>query len=111
MELGRLFRGYNQLKWLVNWGTAWGLASSEDALTFVDNHDNQRGHGAGGADILTYKTSKQYKVGKNRFIFHWIIFFLNSGCYCIYFGSSLWKATGYEQLCFQRFQSRTTSLC
>jgi alpha-amylase len=28
----------------------------------VDNHDNQRGHGGGGANILTYKESKLYKV-------------------------------------------------
>lgn len=24
--------------------------------------DNQRGHGGGGADVLTYKNSKQYKM-------------------------------------------------
>lgn len=29
---------------------------------FVDNHDNQRGHGGGGANVLTYKESKQYKM-------------------------------------------------
>jgi hypothetical protein len=29
-----------------------------DALVFVDNHDNQRG----GANIITYKQSKLYKV-------------------------------------------------
>lgn len=33
-----------------------------NALVFVDNHDNQRGHGAGGNSILTYKNSKQYKM-------------------------------------------------
>lgn len=40
----------------------WRLLPSEDALTMVDNHDNQRGHGAGGSGILTYKKPKQYKV-------------------------------------------------
>jgi len=35
---------------------------SNNALAFVDNHDNQRGHGAGGDAILTYKDSKQYKL-------------------------------------------------
>lgn len=60
-EIGRVFRGYNQLKWLKNWGTEWGLLTDQEAIVFVDNHDNQRGHGAGGADILTYKDSKMYK--------------------------------------------------
>jgi hypothetical protein len=36
-----------------------------DALVFVDNHDNQRGSGGGGANILTYKQSKLYKVQKS----------------------------------------------
>lgn len=27
---------------------------AEKALVFVDNHDNQRGHGAGGDSILTF---------------------------------------------------------
>jgi hypothetical protein len=43
-------------------GEAWGFVSNGDALVFVDNHDNQRGHGAGGSSILTYKESKLYKV-------------------------------------------------
>lgn len=46
--------------WIV--GPAWGLLKDGDGLVFVDNHDNQRGHGAGGADILTYKDAKPYKV-------------------------------------------------
>jgi len=60
-EIGNLFRGNNALKWLVNWGPAWGMVAQGDGLNFVDNHDNQRGHGAGGDSILTYKQSKQYK--------------------------------------------------
>ncbi|OWR53975.1 alpha-amylase precursor [Danaus plexippus plexippus] len=61
MELSRAFSGRNQLRWLVNFGPQWGmLGSSDDALTFIDNHDNQRGHGAGG-NILTHKTARNYK--------------------------------------------------
>lgn len=60
-DIGSLFRGNNQLKWLVNWGPAWGMVPHGDGLNFVDNHDNQRGHGAGGASVLTYKVPKQYK--------------------------------------------------
>lgn len=61
-EIGGLFRGYNQLKWMKNWGSEWGFLQSKDALVFVDNHDNQRGHGAGGANVLTYKQDRQYKM-------------------------------------------------
>jgi len=27
---------------------------SDKAVVFTDNHDNQRGHGAGGASIVTF---------------------------------------------------------
>lgn len=60
MEIGRAFRGHNQLKWLKSWGPEWKLLSSKYALVFVDNHDNQRGSGAGGTEILTYKCPKMY---------------------------------------------------
>lgn len=39
-EIGRAFNGRNQLRWLYNFGTAWGFLSSNLALTFVDNHVN-----------------------------------------------------------------------
>jgi alpha-amylase len=61
-EIGKAFHGRNQLRWLVNFGPDWGFLASASALTFVDNHDNQRGHGAGGDDVLTYKNPKQYKM-------------------------------------------------
>ncbi|KFB47455.1 AGAP012230-PA-like protein [Anopheles sinensis] len=57
-ELGRAFSGNNALRWLSNFGEAWGLLPSRDAFVFVDNHDNQRGHDG----ILTYKQPKQYKM-------------------------------------------------
>ncbi|XP_053682119.1 alpha-amylase 2-like [Sabethes cyaneus] len=69
-EIGRAFRGGNQLKWLKNWGPEWGFLPSDRALVFVDNHDNQRGHGAGGADILTYKQSKGYKMASAFMLAH-----------------------------------------
>lgn len=78
-EIGRVFRGYDKLSYLKNFGVGWGFMASASALTFVDNHvikikmysflnsnyqfkDNQRGHGAGGSNILTYKVSKNYKM-------------------------------------------------
>ena len=39
---------------LRNWGEGWGFMPNDKALVFVDNHDNQRGHGAGGAAIVTF---------------------------------------------------------
>ena len=45
----------DKLAFMSNFGEAWGFLPDNDALVFVDNHDNQRGHGAGGADILNYK--------------------------------------------------------
>jgi len=38
-----------------------GLSDGLHAVVFVDNHDNQRGHGGGG-NILTYKDDYQYKL-------------------------------------------------
>lgn len=60
--LGEAFRGNNQLKYLNNFGEGWGMIDRHDALVFIDNHDNQRGHGAGGDMILTFRVSKWYKV-------------------------------------------------
>jgi alpha-amylase len=60
--IGEVFRGYTALKNLANFGEGWGMYPSGSALAFVDNHDNQRGHGAGGDTILTYKDSRQYKL-------------------------------------------------
>jgi len=60
--LGEAFRGRNQLKFLSNFGEGWGMMASGSALVFIDNHDNQRGHGAGGDMILTFRVSKLYKM-------------------------------------------------
>lgn len=57
-ELSNVFKGNNMLKWLYNWGVKWNLVESPVALVFIDNHDTQRENN----NILTYKTSKQYKV-------------------------------------------------
>lgn len=63
-ELGAVLRKRrNQLlKYLRNFGEDSGFLPSGDALTFVDNHDNQRGHGAGGADVLTFFEPRLYTM-------------------------------------------------
>lgn len=60
-EIGMHFKGLDnkQLKWLRTLGPDWGFLPSEKALTFIDNHDNQRD---GNANILNYKQSREYKM-------------------------------------------------
>lgn len=41
-----------------------------NALVFVDNHDNQRGHGAGGASIVTFWDSKLHKMAVAYMLAH-----------------------------------------
>lgn len=62
-------RNNQKLAYLKNFGVGWGFIADSDSLAFVDNHDNQRGHGAGGA-ILTYKSSRSYKIA-NAFMMAW----------------------------------------
>jgi len=40
----------------------WGMADPAHAMVFVDNHDNQRGHGGGGG-LLTHDNPFGYKMG------------------------------------------------
>ncbi|MCL4169399.1 UNVERIFIED_CONTAM: hypothetical protein GTU68_056000, partial [Idotea baltica] len=68
--LGEAFRGYHELKWLNNFGEGWGFLDRAYSLVFIDNHDNQRGHGAGGDMILTFRTSRLYKMA-NAFMLAW----------------------------------------
>ncbi|XP_018355262.1 PREDICTED: alpha-amylase 1-like [Trachymyrmex septentrionalis] len=62
--LGKMFRGQDSLSRLQTFNdtNTWNLTSSDNALIMIDNHDNQRGHGAGGATILTHKDPKPYKM-------------------------------------------------
>lgn len=53
-----------------NWGEGWGFMANGNALVFVDNHDNQRGHGAGGASIVTFWDSRLYKMAVGYMLAH-----------------------------------------
>ncbi|KAL7984868.1 hypothetical protein Chor_003438 [Crotalus horridus] len=57
-------------KMAKNWGEGWSFMPSDKAVVFVDNHDNQRGHGAGGAAILTFWDSRLYKIGVGFMLAH-----------------------------------------
>lgn len=45
------------------------MLPSGNSVPFIDNHDNQRGHGAGGA-VLTFFESRYYKMA-NAFMLAW----------------------------------------
>jgi alpha-amylase len=72
-NLGDVVRKNNgqKLSYLKNFGQAWNQLSGTDAFVFIDNHDNQRGHGAGGfGSILTFFESNMYKIA-NAFQLAW----------------------------------------
>ncbi|XP_030351302.1 pancreatic alpha-amylase [Strigops habroptila] len=71
-KLGTVIRKWDgeKMAYLVNWGEGWGFVPSDRALVFVDNHDNQRGHGAGGASILTFWDSRLYKMAVGFMLAH-----------------------------------------
>ncbi len=50
-----------QLAGLESFGESWGLLPSADAVVFIDNHDNQRGHGGGGP-LLTHRDGPLYNL-------------------------------------------------
>ncbi|XP_005103373.1 alpha-amylase [Aplysia californica] len=69
IEVARLFKHQNALKFLGNWGQAWGMEATGDVVNFVDNHDNQRGHGGGGS-VLTHWDPRPYKLATAFMLAH-----------------------------------------
>ena len=59
-QLGNTFKN-GSLAWLSTFGEAWGFLPSNSAVVFVDNHDNQRGHGGGG-NVITYEDGRLYDL-------------------------------------------------
>jgi alpha-amylase len=63
LDIGRIFH-QGQLAWLNGknqFGEGWGYMPSDKAIVFIDNHDNQRGHGGGGG-VLTHKDGRLYEL-------------------------------------------------
>jgi len=58
-----------QIAWLDRFGADWGFVPSNKAVVFTDNHDNQRGHGAGG-EVLTFRDGNLYALA-NIFMLAW----------------------------------------
>jgi len=69
LELAKVFRKQNPMKYLANWGTGWGMWASGDVVNFIDNHDNQRGHGGGGG-VLTHWEPRPYKMATAFMLAH-----------------------------------------
>ncbi|OQV22309.1 Alpha-amylase 2B [Hypsibius exemplaris] len=61
--------GGQLLKYFRNFGEQWGFLPADRAVTFVDNHDNQRGHGGGGG-ILTFRNAREYKIANAFMLAH-----------------------------------------
>jgi alpha-amylase len=60
-QLGMVFKKIDRdLSALQRWGPLSGFLPSRYSFVFVDNHDNQRGHGSGGSMILNYKDGSLY---------------------------------------------------
>jgi len=67
-EIARVFRR-GKLAWLHQFGSAWGFVRSDQGVVFVDNHDNQRGHGAPG-DAISFKDGRLHELA-NIFMLAW----------------------------------------
>merc|ERR1712111_1449 len=73
IKLAECIRGgdFNCLGGIYDQG--WGMADGMHAVVFVDNHDNQRGHGGGGG-VLTASgpghNDWQYKIGAAFMLAH-----------------------------------------
>lgn len=61
-RLSRAFMS-GDLARLRDLGEASNWAPSERALVFIDNHDNQRGHGAAGM-VMTFGSGTRYTLGR-----------------------------------------------
>ncbi len=59
-QLGNVFKA-GTLASLSRFGEAWGFLPSSSAVVFVDNHDNQRGHGGAG-NVITFEDGRLYDL-------------------------------------------------
>jgi len=59
----------NSIHNLESFGESWGMMPDGNALVFLNNHDNQRGHGGGGS-LITFEDSYNLKI-MNAFMMAW----------------------------------------
>ncbi|XP_071799755.1 alpha-amylase 1-like [Asterias amurensis] len=68
-EVSLGFRGDKVLSHFDSFGEAWGFLPETAAVVFIDNHDNQRGHGGGG-NIISHKAGRLYKMANAFMLAH-----------------------------------------
>ena len=68
-SIGDVFKN-QKLAYLNSFGESWGFLAGGNAVVFTDNHDNQRAHGAGGSNDVTYKDGSLYNIA-NVFMLAW----------------------------------------
>jgi alpha-amylase len=61
----------NVLNSPVPFGEGWGLQGSLVSIAFIDNHDNQRGHGGGGQTIKDIRNNLTAYTLANIFMLAW----------------------------------------
>ncbi|MCA9979972.1 MAG: alpha amylase C-terminal domain-containing protein [Anaerolineales bacterium] len=66
-KIGETF-ATGKLSWLSNFGEPWGFMGTTSAVVFVDNHDNQRGHGM--AAQVTHRSGTLYDLA-NVYMLAW----------------------------------------
>jgi len=64
-----LAKNKDKIHFLNTFGEAWGLMPDSNALVFLNNHDNQRGHGGAG-DVITFEDFYNLKIF-NAFMMAW----------------------------------------
>lgn len=69
VAIGNVFKcGHDTLSSLQTLGT--GFLDSSRAVAFTDNHDNQRGHGAGGPCIVSFLDGQEYNLANIFMLAH-----------------------------------------
>ena len=69
IKIGEAFRRQWPIANLRTIGPDWGMLEDDKSFIFIDNHDNQRGHGGGGT-ILTHKDPFFYKQANAFMLAH-----------------------------------------
>jgi len=69
LKVGDLVRNKNYAGLGGVYDQGWGMADPDHAMVFIDNHDNQRGHGGGGS-LLTHEDPWNYKIGSSFMLAH-----------------------------------------
>ena len=69
-DIANVVRGHNPMKYVKNFGQAWGMVASDDALVMVDSHDLQRGHTGQLGVNVNYFDSRLLKVA-TAFMLAW----------------------------------------